>query len=103
MKRCLHFSAALLIYLEDTLDPLGADSYDLLNYFSDQLNAEEENEQALLQDRLSYHLAILEGAALIRGQTQEGDESLYYTLTWAGHDYLDAHRSDAPRSYAGLL
>lgn len=93
MKRDFNFTCLLLSYLELSVELLGVDEFELLNEFlaqgaiSDQSDAFE-----LLKEQLSYHLAILESGDLVRASFQDGDESPYYSLTWAGHDYLDAQR-----------
>lgn len=70
------------------------------------LNCESEGSQA---DALRayetttqvYHLALLIEAGLIRGEVtcdEQGEPGCVITtgLTWAGHDFLDAARSEGP-------
>ncbi len=93
MKRDVNFTCSLLSYLELSVEPLGVDEFELLNEFSVQDDISDQSDAfELLKEQLSYHLAILESGDLVRASFQDGDESSYYSLTWAGHDYLDAQR-----------
>ncbi|WP_128613878.1 DUF2513 domain-containing protein [Pseudomonas sp. HMWF006] len=89
MKRDLVFSAGILSLLEGWMDPLGADHYDIVSHFLEDADPLEESEHAVLNENVSYHVDLLESADLIRRNSQSGDETMYYALTWAGHDYLD--------------
>lgn len=91
MKRDLVFSVGILSVLEAWMDPLGADNYDLFSQFSEDVESQDEHSvHAVLQENLDYHLSLLESAGFIRRNSQDGDEAVYYALTWAGHEYLDS-------------
>lgn len=104
MKRDINFTCLLLSYLELSVELLGVDEYELLGEFAmrqEISDASEDYEE--LKEMLSYHLAILESGCLIRRSSQSGDESIYYSLSWAGHEYLDSQRISASREILAAL
>ncbi|MGY2285183.1 DUF2513 domain-containing protein [Pseudomonas gingeri] len=89
MKRDLVFSVRILALLEGWLDLLGADHYDIVSHFLDDAGSLEESEHAVLNEKVIYHVDLLESAGFIRRNSQSGDDTVYYVLTWTGHDYLE--------------
>ena len=89
MKRDLVFSVGILSLIEGSLDPLGVDHYDSVRHFLDDADSLEDSEHAVLNENVKYHVDLLESAGFIRKNSQSGDETVYYVLTWTGHDYLD--------------
>lgn len=103
MKRNKALALVLLLSLEEVADGGSLTRHELKvllgqTEFSASMSSEE------LWDALDYHLRILVTAGfVIETESSEGMAHDDFDLTWAGHDFLDAHRPEGFVDYRSLL
>ncbi|MGA3682511.1 DUF2513 domain-containing protein [Pseudomonas graminis] len=108
MLRDLKLSFDILVYIEQT-DTFFGPSFDELRaeMIVARRVAGDPAAEMDLTDSLSYHIRLLEQRGFVvskqenehagRSPDDDVDEStIYYQLTWLGHDYLDGSRSVVP-------
>lgn len=103
MKRNKTLALVLLLSLEDVADGGGLTRHELKGLLG-QTNLADSMSTEELWDTLDYHLKILVTAGFVT-ETESADGMAHddFDLTWAGHDYLDAHRPDGHVDYRRLL
>jgi repressor of nif and glnA expression len=85
MKRDMDLARKILKLIEDDADP---------NNFTD-LDLEPLEGQGYNHEQIAYHVRLLHEAELVDAKsTNQGVSYKVRSLTWEGHDFLEASRDD---------